>query len=85
MKYYKIVNNNVIVGAITSNDFMRYLPITDCFMRTTEQYGEYATYKRKKLLKLKKSMMLIQRHQKQTKKLNMSRRRKLFQNRINHI
>ena len=45
MKYYKIIKDDVIVGAITSNDFMRYLPIADCFMRTTEQYGEYATYK----------------------------------------
>lgn len=44
MKYFKIINNNIIIGAITSNDFMRYLPITDCFVRANEQTGEYATY-----------------------------------------
>ena len=45
MKYYKIIENGIIVGAITSNDFMRYLPATDCFVRANEQTGEYATYK----------------------------------------
>ena len=45
MKYFKIIVDNVIVGAITSNEFMRYMPITDCFVRATEQNGEYATYK----------------------------------------
>ena len=44
MKYFKIIEDNVIVGAITSNNFMRYLPITDCFVRANEQTGEYATY-----------------------------------------
>ena len=47
MKYFKILVDNVIVGAITSNEFMRYLPITDCFVRATEQNGEYVTYEGK--------------------------------------
>lgn len=47
MRYFKIIVNNVIIGVITSNDFMRYLPITDCFIRANEQSGEYATYKGK--------------------------------------
>ena len=45
MNYYKIIKDGVIVGAITSNDFMRYLPITDCFVRANDQNGEYVTYK----------------------------------------
>lgn len=47
MKYFKILVNNVIIGVVTSNEFMRYLPITDCFVRATEQNGEYVTYKGK--------------------------------------
>jgi hypothetical protein len=44
MKYFKILENNIIIGAITSKDFMRYLPATDCFIRTNEEKGEYITY-----------------------------------------
>jgi hypothetical protein len=36
MKYFKILVNDAIIGAITSEEFMRYLPITDCFVRATE-------------------------------------------------
>ena len=45
MKYFKIIQDGVIIAAITSNNFMRYLSITDCFVRANEQVGEYATYK----------------------------------------
>ena len=44
MKYYKIVEQNNIVGVITSNDFIKYSPITDCYDATTDVYGEYASY-----------------------------------------
>ena len=44
MKYFKIIKDNIIIGAITSQNFMRYLSITDCFIRATEQEGEYVTY-----------------------------------------
>ena len=44
MRYFKLIENNIIVGAVTSNDFMRYMPITDCFIRANEQIGEYATF-----------------------------------------
>lgn len=47
MKYFKILVNDAIIGAITSEEFMRYLPITDCFVRATEQTGEYVTYEGK--------------------------------------
>ena len=45
MKYFKVIKDDIIVAAITSNDFMRYLAITDCFVRANEQIGEYATSK----------------------------------------
>ena len=45
MNYFKMIKNDMIIGAITSNDFMRYMPITDCFVRANEQNGEYVTYK----------------------------------------
>ena len=45
MKYFKVIKDDMIVAAITSNDFMRYLAITDCFVRANEQIGEYATSK----------------------------------------
>lgn len=44
MKYFKIIKDEIIIGAITSNNFMRYLSITDCFVRADEQIGEYITY-----------------------------------------
>ena len=47
MKYFKILIDNVIIGAVSSNQFMRYLPITDCFVRATEQNGEYIAYNNK--------------------------------------
>lgn len=45
MKYFKIIQDEIIIAAITSNNFMRYLSVTDCFVRANEQVGEYATYK----------------------------------------
>jgi len=47
MKYFKILIDNIIIGAVNSNEFMRYIPITDCFVRATEQNGEYIAYRGK--------------------------------------
>lgn len=44
MTYFKIIKDNVAIGVITSNDFMRYISITDCFVRADEQTGEYVSY-----------------------------------------
>lgn len=47
MKYYKIVVENQIIGAITSNNFIAYSPIPDCYVSATDATGEYASYKNK--------------------------------------
>jgi hypothetical protein len=44
MKYYKLVKDNTIIGAISSNDFVCYSPITHSFKRTDETKGEYISY-----------------------------------------
>lgn len=45
MKYYKLIENDQIVGVITSNNFVKYSPITDCYLGATDLNGEYAYYK----------------------------------------
>ena len=47
MNYYKLINQQNIIGAITSNDFIVYSPSTDCYLSATEQTGEYANYQNK--------------------------------------
>ena len=47
MRYYKLIKNNNIIGVITSNDFIVYSPITDCYLSATDLTGEYAVYKNK--------------------------------------
>ena len=43
MKYFKMIKNNEFVGAISSDDFISYIP--NCgYMRTNEDYGEYVEY-----------------------------------------
>lgn len=44
MKYYKLINNNKVLGAISSYDFIYYSPIVDCFLRGNEQNGEYISF-----------------------------------------
>lgn len=44
MKYYKMIDNNTIVGAISSNDFIRYQAFNDCFLFCDETKGEYVAY-----------------------------------------
>ena len=44
MQYFKLVNQNKIIGVVTSDNFMKYSPIADCYIRTDEQNGEYVSY-----------------------------------------
>lgn len=44
MKYYKLIKENQIIGVITSNDFVVYSPITDCYLGASDLNGEYACY-----------------------------------------
>lgn len=44
MKYYKMINDNEIIGAISSNNFIYFSPVAKCFLRSTEQQGEYISY-----------------------------------------
>lgn len=43
MKYYKLIQNNEIIGIATSNDFMEYLQHCDCYSRADENSGEYVS------------------------------------------
>lgn len=45
MKYFKLIEDENIIGVVTSDNFMRYLPVTDCFIRANEEIGEYVSYK----------------------------------------
>ena len=47
MNYYKLIDEQNIIGAITSNDFISYSPSVDCYLSTTDSTGEYANYKNK--------------------------------------
>ena len=43
MKYFKMIKDNEIIGAISSEDFICYVP--GCgYMRTNESFGEYIEY-----------------------------------------
>lgn len=44
MNYFKLIKDSNIIGAVNSYNFMRYLPITDCFVRANENTGEYISY-----------------------------------------
>lgn len=47
MKYFKLIKDQQIVGAACSNDFISYSPIVDCYLTTTEEYGEYISFQNK--------------------------------------
>ena len=47
MKYYKLIDNNHVIGVISSNDFIYYSPIVDCFLRGSEENGEYISFQNK--------------------------------------
>jgi hypothetical protein len=36
MNYYKIIIDNQLIGAVSSKDFIRYIPIANCFERCSE-------------------------------------------------
>lgn len=44
MKYFKLIENNLIVGVVTSDNFMHYNVLTDNYIRANEQIGEYVNY-----------------------------------------
>lgn len=44
MKYYKIIQNNNFIGVACSNDFKRYQLRHNCYVSTTETYGEFISY-----------------------------------------
>lgn len=44
MKYYKIMQNNEFIGAVCSDDFVRYQQKHQCYIGTNEQYGEFVSY-----------------------------------------
>ena len=44
MKYYKLMKDNAIVGAVSSDNFVRYSRITRSFKRADENTGEYISY-----------------------------------------
>lgn len=44
MKYYKLIIDNQIIGVASSNNFIRYSPLVDCFLRSNEIEGEYICF-----------------------------------------
>lgn len=47
MKYYKIIIDDKIVGAVSSTNFIKYSPITESFLRSNENNGEFVNWKSK--------------------------------------
>lgn len=47
MKYFKLIKDQQIIGAASSNDFIYYSPIVDCYLHTTEEHGEYISFQNK--------------------------------------
>ena len=47
MKYFKLIKDQQIVGAASSNDFIYYSPVVDCYLHTTEEHGEYISFQNK--------------------------------------
>ena len=45
MKYYKLLNNNQIIGAISSENFIYFSPVANSFLRCEEDKGEFISYK----------------------------------------
>lgn len=45
MNYYKLIYDSQIIGAVTSDNFIRYQPVIECFLRGDETTGEYISYK----------------------------------------
>ena len=47
MKYYKLVEDNQIIGAVSSKNFIRLSPIMNSFLHCAEDEGEYISYEGK--------------------------------------
>ena len=47
MKYYKLIEQENIIGVITSSEFLTYSPNAECYLISSEATGEYVTYKNK--------------------------------------
>ena len=45
MEYYKILNNNTIIGVATSKQFARYSPVNECLLYCPKEQGQYIVYK----------------------------------------
>lgn len=44
MKYYKLIQDNQIIGVISSKNFVSFSTFGQCFVRKDEQTGEYISY-----------------------------------------
>lgn len=44
MKYYKLIDNNQIIGAVSSNNFIYFSQIAQSFLRCDERKGEFVTF-----------------------------------------
>ena len=44
MKYFKLIEDNQVLGVVSSNDFIYYSPIVDCFLRGNENNGQYISF-----------------------------------------
>ena len=45
MKYYKLIQDDTILGVVTSNNFISFSPTANCFLKSDEEHGEYISYK----------------------------------------
>lgn len=44
MKYYKIIQDKTFIGAVASDNFIKYQPALQCFLRSDEIAGEYVDF-----------------------------------------
>ena len=44
MTYYKMIQNNNIVGIACSNDFIAFSPVIESFLRSDERRGEFISW-----------------------------------------
>lgn len=44
MKYYKLVLDDKIIGAVSSDNFIKFSPVTQSFLRSNESEGEFITW-----------------------------------------
>ena len=47
MEYFKILRDNVIIGATSSNQFMKYAAASNCFVRCVKERAQYIAYQNK--------------------------------------